>query len=137
MQQKKIPDMIGTLPDNASPVIFVPSGTTLTGNRKNVIIGKECNDLEIDAFSLASLSFPYSFTAKTITFRRKFKADKPHTLYLPFAIDAKKYGTFYTLTEYDNANQKVVFSKIKDNNGMTTANTPYLFVPNEGRYSAC
>lgn len=129
--------MIGTLPDNASPVIFVPSGTTLTGNRKNVIIGKECNDLEIDADNLTSLNFPYGFKAKTITFRRIFTADKPHTLYLPFAIDATAYGTFYTLTEYDNANQKVVFSKIKDNNGMTTANTPYLFVPNEGRYSAC
>lgn len=131
----KIPNMIETLPDNASPVIFVPSGTTLTGNRKNVIIGEKCDDLEIDADDLTSLNFPYSFKANKITFRRNFTADKPHTLYLPFAIDAKKYGTFYTLTEYDNANQKVVFSKIKDNNGMTTANTPYLFVPNETTYS--
>lgn len=130
----KIPDMIGTLPENIYPVIFVPAETTL-GDRKNVISpnGGNCDNLEIDAFSLASLSFPYSFTAKTITFRRKFKADKPHTLYLPFAMDAKKYGTFYTLTEYDNANQKVVFGKITAD--MTTDNTPYLFVPNETTYS--
>lgn len=131
----KIPDMIETLPDNASPVIFVPSGTTLTGNRKNVIIGEECNDLEIDADDLTSLNFPYSFKANKITFRRIFTADKPHTLYLPFAIDATAYGTFYTFTRYDKTNQKVFFGKIEDNNGMTTANTPYLFVPNKTTYS--
>lgn len=126
----KIPDMIGTLPENIYPVIFVPSETTV-GDRKNVISPTDgkCDNLEIDAFSLASLSFPYSFTAKTITFRRNFTADKPHTLYLPFAMDAKKYGTFYTLKEYDKENQKVVFGKITAD--MTTANTPYLFVPNE------
>lgn len=128
----KIPDMIGTLPENTYPVIFVPSETTLTVERKNVISGDDgkCDNLEIDADNLPSLSFPYSFTAKTITFSRKFVAGQPHTIYLPFAIDATAYGTFYTFTRYDNANQKVIFSKIEDNNGMTTANTPYLFVPN-------
>lgn len=126
----KIPDMIGTLPNNASPLIFVSSGTTLEG-RKNVINGDggTCDNLEIDADNLPSLSFPYSFTAKTITFSRKFVAGQPHTIYLPFAIDATAYGTFYTFTRYDNANQKVIFSKITED--MTTANTPYLFVPNE------
>lgn len=126
----KIPDMIGTLPENTYPVIFVPAETTLTVDRKNVISPTDgnCDDLEIDAFSLTSLSFPYGFKAKTITFSRGFTADKPHTLYLPFAIDATAYGTFYTFKEYDKGNQKVVFGKIED--GMTTANTPYLFVPN-------
>lgn len=126
----KIPDMIGTLPNGVSPVIFVPSGITL-GDRNNVISpnGGTCDNLEIDAFSLTSLSFPYSFKANKITFRRIFTADKPHTLYLPFAIDATAYGTFYTLKEYDKENQNVVFGKITAD--MTTANTPYLFVPNE------
>ena len=128
----KIPDMIETLPENISPVIFVPLGTTLTVDRKNVISPTDgkCDNLEIDAGNLASLSFPYSFTAKNIKFNRGFVAGQPHTIYLPFAIDATAYGTFYTFTRYDNANQKVIFSKIEDNNGMTTANTPYLFVPN-------
>lgn len=127
----KIPDMIGTLPENIYPVIFVPSETTLVGDRKNVIspTGGTCENLEIDAFSLTSLSFPYGFKANKITVSRGFTADKPHTLYLPFAMDAKKYGTFYTLKEYDKENQKVVFGKITAD--MTTANTPYLFVPNE------
>lgn len=126
----KISDMIGTLPNGVSPVIFVPSGTTLE-DRKNVISGDggTCENLEIDAYSLASLSFPYSFTAKTITFSRKFEAGQPHTLYLPFAIDAKRYGTFYTFNGYGETNQTVVFGKITAD--MTTANTPYLFVPNE------
>lgn len=125
----KIPDMIGKLPENIYPVIFVPSETTLVGDRKNVIspTGGTCENLEIDAFSLTSLSFPYGFKAKTITFSRKFEAGQPHTLYLPFAIDAKRYGTFYTFTRYDNANQKVIFSKITVDK--TVANTPYLFVP--------
>ncbi len=131
----KIPDMIGTLPNNASPLIFVSSGTTLEG-RKNVINGDggTCDNLEIDADNLPSLSFPYSFTANKITVSRKFEADKPHTLYLPFAMDATKYGTFYTLKEYDKENQKVVFGKITVD--MTTANTPYLFVPNEATANA-
>lgn len=127
----KIPDMIGTLPENIYPVIFVPSETTLVGDRKNVIspTGGTCDNLEIDAYNLTSLSFPYKFTAKTITFKRGFTAGQPHTIYLPFAMDAKKYGTFYTFTNYDETNQKVVFGKITED--MTAANTPYLFVPNE------
>ena len=127
----KIPNMIGTLPENTYPVIFVPSETALTGDRKNEISpnGGTCDNLKIDAFSLTSLNFPYGFKANKITVSRVFTADKPHTLYLPFAMDAKKYGTFYTLKEYDKENQKVVFGKITVD--MTTANTPYLFVPNE------
>lgn len=127
----KIPDMIGTLPSDAEPVIFVPSGTTLTGDRKNVISGDggTCDNLEIDAYNLTSLSFPYSFTAEKITVARSFEPGKPHTLYLPFAVDATAYGTFYTLKGYDATSQKVVFGKITEDK--TTANTPYLFVPNE------
>ena len=127
----KIPDMIGTLPSDAEPVIFVPSGTTLTGDRKNVISGDggTCDNLEIDAYNLTSLSFPYSFTAEKITVTRSFEPGKPHTLYLPFAVDATAYGTFYTLKGYDATSQKVVFGKITEDK--TTANTPYLFVPNE------
>ena len=127
----KIPDMIGTLPENTYPVIFVPSGITLTVDRKNVISPTDgkCDNLEIDADNLPSLSFPYNFTAENIKFNRGFVAGQPHTLYLPFAMDAKKYGTFYTFTKYDETSQKVIFSKIPE--GKTTANTPYLFVPNE------
>lgn len=125
----KIPDMIGTLPENIYPVIFVPSETTLVGDRKNVIspTGGTCENLEIDAYNLTSLSFPYKFTAKTITFKRGFTAGQPHTINLPFAMDAKKYGTFYTFNGYGETNQTVIFSKITVDK--TVANTPYLFVP--------
>ncbi|MFS6555603.1 hypothetical protein VPJ68_09030, partial [Parabacteroides distasonis] len=44
-------------------------------------------------------------------------------------MDATAYGTFYTLKKYDETNQTVVFGKITED--MTTANTPYLFVPNK------
>lgn len=128
----KIPDMIETLPENTYPVIFVPSETTLTVERKNVIRpnGGTCENLEIDAYSLALLNFPYDFKANKITFSRKFVAGQPHTLYLPFALpNDNTLGTFYTFQEYKD--NKVIFEKLTADKTTTTANTPYLFVPNE------
>lgn len=129
----KIPDMIGTLPNYLpyDPLIFVPAGITLEG-RKNVISpnGGKCDNLEINAYSLTSLSFPYSFKANNITVSRKFVAGQPHTLYLPFALpNDNTLGIFYTFQEYKD--NKVIFEKLTADKTTTAANTPYLFVPNE------
>ncbi len=66
-----------------------------------------------------------AFTANSVTFTRTFTAGNPHTVCLPFAVNATEYGTFYKLSSYDKDNRKVKFTKVDK----TVANTPYLFIP--------
>ncbi len=121
----KISDVIGEIPQNVYPVIFVPIGTTVTGNRKNVINGDACESLVIDANNITTLSLPYSFTANSVTFKRSFAAGKAHTICLPFAISSATAD--YKLYEYDAYKDgKVKFKDVTE----TTPHKPYLLVPN-------
>lgn len=126
-EKVKISDVIGTLPDNVYPVIFVPTETTLT--RNNVISkdGDECESLLIDANNITTLSLPYSFNANKVTFKRSFAAGKAHTICLPFAISSATDD--YKLYEYDAYNDGIV--KFKDAPSTTTPHKPYLLVPNK------
>ena len=116
------------------PLTFVPAGTSVTEGRENVVVGAECEHFVINYDNKANnqllLNIPYSFTAKKITVNRKFTAENPHTLCLPFAVDAKAYGTFYAYKAYDENSKGVTFNALE---GATTteANKPYLFMPTE------
>lgn len=127
--KKTISDMIGTLPDNVYPVIFVSTETTVPGGRKNVISkdGDECESLLIDANNITTLSLPYSFTAKSVTFKRSFAAGKAHTICLPFAVSSATDD--YKLYEYDAYKDGIV--KFKDAPSTTEPHKPYLLVPNK------
>lgn len=115
------------------PLTYVPEGTTgVDENMENVVVGEICKHLVIDyddgtKNNQILLSVPYKFTAEKITINRDFVAGNPHTLYLPFTMDAdaKTYGTFYTYGGYDNGT--VTFNELTD--ATTTVNTPYLFKP--------
>lgn len=116
------------------PLTYVPEGTTgVDENMENVVVGEICKHLVIDYDGTKNnqllLSVPYGFTAEKITINRDFVAGNPHTLYLPFTMDAdaKAYGTFYTYGGYDNGT--VTFNELTD--ATTTVNTPYLFKPKE------
>ena len=121
----KIENVLGSY----RPLTYVPTGTTVTENRENVVVGENCKRLVIDYDGTKNnqllLSVPYKFTAEKITIKRDFVADNPHTLYLPFTMDAMTYGTFYTYGGYDNGT--VTFNELTD--ATTTVNTPYLFKP--------
>ncbi len=125
----KIENVLGSY----RPLTYVPTGTTVTENRENVVVGEDCKHLVIDYDGTKNnqilLSVPYRFTAENITINREFVADNPHTLYLPFTMDAKTYGTFYTYGGYDNGT--VTFNELTD--ATTTVNTPYLFKPKASR----
>lgn len=111
------------------PLTYVPEGTKGVDDMENVVVGENCKRLVIDYDGTKNnqilLSVPYRFTAENITINREFVADNPHTLYLPFTMDAKTYGTFYTYGGYDNGT--VTFNELTD--ATTTVNTPYLFKP--------
>ena len=111
------------------PLTYVPAGTAVTEGRTNVVVDKDCEHFVIDNNQLL-LSVPYSFTANKITINRSFIADNAHTLCLPFALDAKAYGTFYAYEAYDDSSKGVMFNALE---GATTteANKPYLFMPTE------
>lgn len=125
----KIENVLGSY----RPLTYVPTGTTVTENRENVVVGENCKHPVIDYDGTKNnqilLSVPYRFTAENITINREFVADNPHTLYLPFTMDAKTYGTFYTYGGYDNGT--VTFNELTD--ATTTVNTPYLFKPKASR----
>lgn len=120
-----ITKIIGKLPAESNPVIFISKNIEKPTTDKNIVAeGETCEEFVIDANNLTSLNIPYNFKAKTITFTRKFTEDKPHTVCLPFAItNTTEYGTFYELSGYDNG--KVKFKKVNE----TKWNTPYLFIP--------
>ena len=115
------------------PLTYVPEGTKGVDDMENVVVGENCKHLVIDYDGTKNnqilLSVPYRFTAENITINREFVADNPHTLYLPFTMDAKTYGTFYTYGGYDNGT--VTFNELTD--ATTTVNTPYLFKPKASR----
>ena len=127
-EKVKISDVIGTLPDNVYPVIYVLAGTTETGGRKNVINGDECESLLIDANNITTLSLPYSFTANSVTFKRSFVAGKAHTICLPFELKTSATDD-YKLYEYDAYEDGIV--KFKDAPSTTTPHKPYLLVPSK------
>lgn len=129
--EKYITNIIGELPENSNPVIFIPTRMNITDPSKNIVTeGGTCEEFVIDANNLTSLNIPYDFKAKTVTFTRTFAAGKPHTVCLPFAVNATEYGTFYKLSSYDKDNRRVKFTKVED---ATEANKPYLFIPDKNK----
>lgn len=112
-------------------LIYVPEGTPVPENRKNIVIGNKCEHLVVDYDKKNGqllLSVPYEFTADKVTINRDFIADTPQTLYLPFEISSTAYGTFYTYGGYNENDGSIKFNKLNAAN--TTANRAYLFKPN-------
>lgn len=87
-------------------------------------------DITLDNNEDTPVIFPYNFTANNVTFTRTFTKGKPHTICLPFAVNATEYGTFYKLSSYDKDNRRVKFTKVE---GATVENTPYLFIPDKNK----
>lgn len=115
-----------------SSLVFLPEGTAVTEGRANVVVGDQCGSLVLNNGELNRqllLKVPYAFTAQRVTINRSFTKDQPYTLYLPFEMKAADYGTFYTGGEYDAEEGMVRFSKVTEEK--TTANTPYMFLPNQ------
>ena len=68
----------------------------------------------------------YMVTSAGTSFVRQFTEGKMSTVCLPFAVSASNEGgTFYRYDSYDGTD--VVFKKVTE--GMTEANTAYLFMP--------
>lgn len=128
-----VSDVINKLSKEIRPLIYIKSDSDIptTSDKINIIVNGKCEHLVIDYDDTNAdqllLSVPYKFTAEKITINRDFVAGNPHTLYLPFTMDAdaKTYGTFYTYGGYDNGT--VTFNELTD--ATTTVNTPYLFKP--------
>lgn len=112
-------------------LVYVPAGTTVDEGRANVVIGSECAHLVINYGTTDNnqnlLSVPYGFTAGEVTINRNFAAGTPYSLYVPFAISATDYGTFYTYDGYRD--DKVWFNPLPEGTDATEANKPYMFKP--------
>lgn len=119
-----------------STMIYVPEGTQVPEGRVNVVVGDKCQHLVINYGDIPNNQLHWvtyhsltHFTANKVTINRAFTKDIPYTLYLPFAMDAKQYGTFYSGGELNEDGNIVTFSKINDEQTMTA--TPYMFKPNQ------
>ena len=89
------------------------------------------NIATIDGTSVATVSIPADVTVNAITLNRKFTADKPSTIMLPFdyTCNEKDGGDFYDFVDVqkdDKTNEWVATMTKVDK---LTANTPYLFMP--------
>ena len=94
------------------------------------------NIATIDGTSVATVSIPEDVTVNAITLNRKFTADKPSTIMLPFdyTCNEKDGGDFYDFVDVqkvqkdDKTNEWVATMKKVDK---IVANTPYLFMPDK------
>ncbi|MDE6561348.1 MAG: DUF285 domain-containing protein [Muribaculaceae bacterium] len=110
LSQAKIFDFAGILSNIAeNALIFVPEGTTALEGRANVVVSDNCENLAVNygANYQLLLKIPHEFTAEKVTINRSFTKDQPYTLYLPFAMIAADYGTFYTGGQYNEADRMV------------------------------
>ena len=116
-----------------SLLIFVNEDSKTPEDKTNVVIGDKCEHLVISYGTTTNNQLywqtPRNFTADKVTINREFVKDRPSTLYLPFAMDASKYGTFYTCGELNEAGDMVIFTEVTD--AQTTADVPYMFIPND------
>lgn len=122
---------LGEINENA--LIYLPSASPTLGDRSNVIVDGRCADFvinkDVEDNKQQQLIIPRAFTAEKVTINRAFTANNPHTLYLPFEVNATDYGTFYTFDNYDESAGMVYFTDIQERT--TTAHTPYMFKPRE------
>lgn len=134
--------IVSKLPGGLRPLIYVPNIDnipTWLNDKKNIVYLSDnkykCVHLVIDNDNTNAnqllLKVPYEFTADKITINRNFKKGEPHTLYLPFTMDAKAYGKFYKYGMYNPKNGNVTFNELADATTTTEVNTPYLFMPND------
>ena len=105
--------------------IYLPTGNST--KEDNVVFGKICKSVRLDANMGASESFRLAdaVTAQRVALDRVFSKGEMTTVYLPFAIDyqsAAEFGRFFTFSGIENGQVKT--------DEVTTdlqANTPYLF----------
>lgn len=75
-------------------------------------------------------AIPHEFTATTAKYKRNFTnggGGKKFTVCLPFAVDAKEFGTFYEFTKFDKETGQLTFTPVTS--AKTEARHPYLFMP--------
>lgn len=123
-------------PIPGSPLIYVSNNMSEEEDKPikdNIVVNGVCENLVIgdtdENYHQLLLSVPYAFTANNITIKRKFENDKPYTIFMPFAINATAYGTFWIGGKLSDDGSTVYFSKLDDE--VTEANKPYLFVPDK------
>lgn len=128
--QANFRNITAQIPGN--PLIFIPDNIDVV-KTVNIVVNGVCENLVIgdtdENYHQLLLSVPYAFTANNITIKRKFNNNIPYTLFMPFAINATAYGTFWTGGKLSDDGSTVNFSKHED--GVTVANQPYLFVPHK------
>ncbi len=121
--------IVKLLPQNA--LVYVPANTTVDKDRANVVVGGTCQHFVINLGDVEHnqnvLNIPYEFAANKVTVNRKFSEGKPHSLYLPFSVSARDFGTFYTYAGYTDTS--VQFNPLAESTTSTSPNTPYMFIP--------
>ncbi len=134
ISQGKVYDFVEVVKEQISrnAVVYLPETTPNTEGLDNIIVGNTCENFVINYGDTPNnqllLKLPYPFSANTVTINRSFTEGLPYTLYMPFAMDAAAYGTFYTGGELNDTGDTISFSKWEES--YTTANTPYMFQPN-------
>ena len=93
------------------------------------------NIATIDGTSVVTVSIPEDVTVNAITLNRKFTADKPSTIMLPFdyTCDKADGGVFYDFVDVkkDEQTKTTQWVATMTKVDKLTANTPYLFMPDK------
>ena len=130
--------------DSEKTLIYLPKGTTAKdyvpstaqlSNSFNIVettdgVNYTCENFQLfDGFDFV---VPKTFTATKATLNRTLTTDNKTTVYLPFEFNATQFGKVYAYNEEKTAKDSVVFDMVMS----TTANTPYIIVPNGQEISA-
>jgi hypothetical protein len=130
--------------DSEKILIYLPKGTTAKdyvpstaqlSNSFNIVettdgVNYTCENFQLfDGFDFV---VPKAFTATKATLNRTLTTDNKTTVYLPFEFNATQFGKVYAYNEEKTAKDSVVFDMVMS----TTANTPYIIVPNGQEISA-
>ena len=111
--------------NGTNQIIYLPSGVTVTGNYKNVVIGTSCENLEL--IDKQEFYNKKGFNATSARLTRTMNTDTWGTIVLPFAVDADNAwaGSLYAR---DVTSTKMTFQKVTT----IKANEPHVFYNNSG-----
>jgi len=118
---------------NQATLVYLPATANVTGTNVVAKTGAgetatyKCADFQITDGKESAV--PHSFTAASAKLNRTFTADKRCTVCLPYEFKATG-GTFYEFTGISSEGKVQMTAKEADS--QLSANTPYIFVPNEG-----
>lgn len=111
---------------SAYTLVYLPKGNTVTG--ENIVNTEDGSTYTCASLRLSgdrTFDIPHPFHADAATLERNFTSGRISTLFAPFPFQSGDAGTYFKLTNYDNATGTLHFQSVD----ATESNQAYLFRP--------